>query len=115
MFQIVPLTSSPNQTIQVSLSVDGSVLPLFLYFNFNETAGYWVMQVSDANRNVLLTNIPLLCGVFPAANILGQYAYLGIGSAYVLNASGIAEDSPDDSSLGTDFVLVWGDTPGAVA
>ena len=67
--------------------------------------------INDASGNALLTDVPLLCGVFPAGNILGQFAYLAIGSAYIVNVSGVSQDSPDDTNLGTDFQLIWGDSP----
>ncbi len=111
MDQIVPLTNAPNQSLSVSLNVDNRVLPLQLRVRFSQMAGYWLLTIADASGNLLLDSIPLLASAYPSANILGQYAYLQIGSAYVVNASGIAQDYPDSTNLGTDFVLVWSDTP----
>lgn len=108
--QVVPLDNSPNQTFAISLSVDGSILQLNLAISFAEMAGYWLMDISDVNGNLLLASIPLITGEWPAANLLAQYAYLGIGSAYVINAGQAAIDYPDSVSLGTSFVLVWSDT-----
>ena len=114
--QIVPLTNSPNQEFQITLSIDGEDLTLGLSLRYNELAGYWIMAVDDQFSNRLLDSVPLITGAWPAANILGQYAYLAIGSAFVINASNTtAMDYPDSTNLGTDFVLLWGDTPAAVA
>ena len=64
---------------------------------------------SDADQN-------LKC-VVPLSNqnlslffrdLLGQFQHLGFGSAMVINAGNGSLDSPDDSTLGSDFVLVWG-------
>lgn len=109
--QIIPVSSNPNQTLAVSLSIDNKTVTLQLRLRFNEMAGYWVMAISDRNGMLLVDSIPMLTADYPAANLLQQHAYLGIGSAYVLNASGVALDYPDANSLGSDFVLLWDDTP----
>ena len=107
MKQILPLTSDPNQSFQATLSVDGNNITLSFKLYFNEVAGYWVMTIIDpSNSETLLDSIPLL----PSMNILKQYAYLRIGSAYLVNASQTQEEYPTDKNLGTDFILVWGDT-----
>jgi hypothetical protein len=109
--QIVPVTNAPNQVLTVPLSIDGTTITLKLRITYNEIAQYWVMGIADRLGNVLIDSIPLLTGVYPASNLLAQYRYLGIGSAFVINASGTPQDSPDKNTLGSDFVLVWGDTP----
>ena len=108
--QIIPLDSSPNQSFTVSLAVDNQTLTLQLTIAYRELLGYWVMKIANAAGTVLLECVPLLCGVYPAANLLGQFGYLGIGSAYIINASGTAQDHPDATNLGTDFQLLWSDT-----
>lgn len=109
MNQIIPLTNAPNQTLTVNLSVNNTALTLTLSINYMEVGQYWVMQISDANGKQLLVDVPLLTGGYPAANVLGQYQYLRIGSAYVLNVAQSTVDYPDSNNLGTDFVLLWGD------
>jgi hypothetical protein len=107
--QLIPLDTSPNQNFKVTLAVDGNSLTLQLTIRFNSMAGYWVMTIQDASGNLLLDSIPMLTGEFPAANILGQFGYLRIGSAYIIS-NGAAIDYPDATTLGTDFLLIWGDT-----
>lgn len=110
MDQVVPLSTAPNQTMAVSLSVNGVSLLVKLNLRYNEMAQYWVMDISDSDGNVMVANIPLLTGVFPAANILGQFGYLEIGNAYVLDISNDdARDYPNALDLGTSFLLLWGD------
>ena len=111
MNQIVPLSSNPNQSFLANLTVNGVSLKLNLSFQFNEIAQYWTMSVADVNNNTILASVPLLTGVWPAANILGQYQYLGIGSCYLLNitSGGTGSDYPNGQNLGTDFILLWGD------
>jgi hypothetical protein len=108
--QLIPLTTAPNQTFQVALDVNNTIVRLTLTIRYNEMANYWVLTIADNNGNVLMDNIPLVTGSWPAANILDPYQYLGIGSAYVINASNAGvNDYPNATSLGTDFVLLWGD------
>jgi len=117
--QIIPLTDAPIQSFAVQLAVDGGTLTLQLTVRYNEIAGCWVMTVSDASGNLLLDSVPMLTGAWPAANLLEQFSYLAIGSAYVLNVSGaetVTEEldwpqlEPGAQVWGKDFLLLWGDT-----
>ena len=111
MNQIIPLTSTPNQTVNVTVSVNGQNSPLQIGLRFNEYAGYWVMSITNRNtQTMLIDSLPLISGDYPAGNLLGQYDYLGIGSAAIINAGNAPMDYPDSTNLGTDFLLVWGDT-----
>ena len=112
MDQLVPLNNSPNQVTVVPLNIDGAVQDQYWQLRYNEIAGYWALTISDANGTVLLDSIPFVTGNAPAGNILGQFAYLQLGSATIVDASSISDpDYPNDQDLGTDFVLIWGDTP----
>ena len=108
--QIVPLTSQPNQSLTVQLIVDAASLTLNLGINYSYMSGYWTLTVYDAQGSLLLSNLPMITGVFPAANILAQYGYLKIGSAYLLNNSSAGTDYPGSTELGSAFYLLWGDT-----
>ena len=110
MAQIIPLTNAQNQTLNVSLSVDGNVLRLTLFITYSEMAQYWVMSVSDSAGTLLLSSIPLITGTWPAANILAQFGYLKIGSAYVINLGQVPDDYPNADELGGSFVLLWDNT-----
>lgn len=108
--QVIPLTTQPNQSFQVALNVNGATLRLALSITYNEMANYWIMQVVDAGGNILVDNVPLITGSWPAANVLNAYQYLQIGSAYVINVSNAnVNDYPNATDLGSDFILVWGD------
>ena len=108
--QIIALDNSPNQSFQVTVNVNGSLIKLALTLGYNAMAGYWVMSISGLSGNLLLDSIPLVTGNWPAANLLAQFQYLGIGSVYVLNVSGpLSIDYPDNTDLGSDFQLLWGD------
>lgn len=107
--QIVPLVQSPNQAFLVQLTVDGKPLTLGLQLNYSIMAGYWQMAISDVNGNLLIASVPLITGWYPASNMLGQYGYLHIGSAYLLNTGDSASDYPGSNDL-SSFALLWSDT-----
>jgi hypothetical protein len=107
--QIIPLDNAPNQSMTVMVNVNGQNISLGLSFRYNEAGGFWVMGISDPSTGIaIVANVPLLCGNYPAGNILRQYGYLGIGSAWLVNM-GSTQDSPDNTNLGSGFVLIWGD------
>jgi hypothetical protein len=106
--QTIPLTTAPNQSFSVQLSVNSSPLTLQITLGYSEMAGYWQMSISDVNGNLLVASVPLITGWYPAANILGQYEYLQIGSAYLLNTGNSNTDYPGPNNL-DQFSLLWGD------
>lgn len=110
--QVVPLTNQPNQTVTVSLNIDGQIQDYFLFIHYNEIAGYWLMTVEDLAGNILIDSLPFITGNNPSGNILGQYAYLGIGSAFIVSASSLdTSDYPGLANLGSAWVLIWSGTP----
>ena len=106
-FQKIPVNSDHNQSFDCSVAVDGNNITLKFNFRYNEIAGYWIMKVSNSDSILLIDSIPILS----TGNILSQYAYLGIGSAYIVKASNTDNDYPNDTDLGNTFALLWGDTP----
>lgn len=113
--QIVPLTNSPNQVFEVALSIDGTVKSLQGYLHYNEVANYWVLSIYDLLGNLILDSVPFVTGNgsgdAASGNLLGQFDYLGIGSLYILNVSGVVSpDFPDQNDLGTDFEPLWANT-----
>jgi hypothetical protein len=107
--QIIPLTQNPNQTFSVQLTVDGASLTLGFLLSYSVMSGWWQMQVSSAQNVVLIASLPLITGYYPSANILAQYGYLKIGSAYILNTGNANSDYPGSNNL-TNFSLLWSDT-----
>lgn len=106
--QIIPLTNASNQTLTTQLVVNNTTLTLGLSVGYNEMAGYWDMQINDANGVELIASVPLITGIYPAGNILGQYEFLQIGEAYLLNTGSFADDYPGASDL-TSYALLWTD------
>lgn len=108
----VPVDSSPNQEFDTTLEIDGSSINLRFKLRYNDMAGYWVMTISDpATGAILLDSIPMITGADPYINLLGQFRHLELGSAFLYKAGNTALDYPDSGNLGTDFLLIWSDTP----
>lgn len=104
---VIPTDCSPNQTFTSTIPVDGKRLKLNFFLRYNTEQECWEMDVLSEERKPLLNSIPLVSGI----NILEQYSYLKIGSAYIVKVEpNNRVDRPNDSNLGTDFLLVWGDT-----
>ena len=69
------------------------------------------MDIGNATTGKpLLASLPLVPGMYPAGNLLSQYAYLGIGAAYLFPVTATAEEWPGETTIGTDWALIWGDT-----
>jgi hypothetical protein len=94
----------------VTGQIDGVPLTLRFGFGFSEMEGYWVMSIDDQDGNPLLASVPVLTGDQGAANLLEQHGYLGIGSLFCINASGVGQDLPGVSNLGRDFFILWDDS-----
>jgi hypothetical protein len=107
--QLVQLDSSPGQTFNITLNVNNALLTLGLALSYNVMAGYWMMTIFDSLGNLLLSNIPMLTGTWPAGNLLQPYGYLRIGSAFLINVSGDPGDYAGSTNLGSDYQLIWDD------
>ena len=109
MNQTIPLQVAPNQTFSVQLTVDNAQLTLNFALSYSYISGYWNLAVSDVTGNSLIASVPLVTGWYPCGNMLAQYGYLAIGSAYLLNTGNAPTDYPGPNDLGL-FSLLWGDT-----
>ena len=110
MAQILTADSSPNQSFQSVLTVDGQNINLQFFIRWNDIAGYWTMSITDVETStLLLDSIPLVTSDYPGFNILSQYVYFKIGSCYLFNIGGVSAN-PSQFDLGSNFIIVWGDT-----
>lgn len=107
MYSIIPVQAIPNRTFSSVIAVDGSNLTLVFTLHYNELAKYWLVDIAQ-NGTILISNLP----VIPAENILEQYKYLQIGSAYILPRQVVKEQWPTYDSLASDWYLIWGDSDG---
>lgn len=107
----IPLTSDPDQTLQVTVPVDGRNLELKLRLRYKLRQQCWAMDITKAgDQSSCLVGLPLLPGIYPHNDILEQYRYMELGSAFCIQAQPTELQRPDDSTLGTAFYLLWGDT-----
>ena len=68
---------------------------------------FWTADVIDNETSTeLISGMPLVPGI----NLLGQYEYLNIGSAYIMATEPTDLQQPDNYTLGGTWVLVWGDS-----
>lgn len=71
-------------------------------------AGYWDLAISNVQGQLLIASVPFLTGLYPASNLLAQYQYLRIGSAFLLNTGNSTTDYPNSLNLNL-YTLVWDD------
>lgn len=107
MYSIIPIQAVPNRTFSSIISVDRGNLTLTFTLRYNELAKYWLIDIIKDSKT-LISNLP----VIPAENILEQYKYMQIGSAYILPRQIVKEQWPSYNSLASDWYLIWGDTDG---
>ena len=108
---IIPLSTEPNQTFNCTIPINGENRALSFRLRYNNIAKYWNLAVIDAiTKAVLIDALPLMVGEYPAANLLEQFGYLGLGSAVIVREGELKDaPNPDDTNLGTEYYLVWGD------
>lgn len=95
----IPL-SAKQQTMTVTLA--GTEYRMrFTYADAPE--GAWVLDIGDSGGDPLVCGIPLL----PSANLLGQYAHLGIGGWLFVVSAGDADAIPTFAALGTTSRLYF--------
>lgn len=106
----IPLDPNPDQQFNITVTVGEENVGLILHLRYNTEGEFWHMDVSDGStEEMLLSNVPLLTGEYPAADILRQFEYIGIGQAIVLKVTdGASGDFPNLDNLGSDYILVWG-------
>lgn len=108
MQSIIPIQPIPNQTFSCKIPVDTQNITLIFKAMYNELANYWVVDISDNTGKNLIAGLPIV----PAQNILEQFSYLKIGSAYIVPRQQLKEQWPSYSTLNSDWYLVWSDTNG---
>lgn len=107
-FYKIPINNAPNASYTFRISMQGDTVnrDIRIELHYLDLYDEWLMDVyDDATKKLLVLGIPLVCGI----DLLGQYRYLGIGSAYILKVRNTDLMHPDNLCLGRDFVLVWGD------
>ena len=103
--QTVPLAAGVAQTVAVTLP-SGTYKLRLIYSNAPDGNGGWVLDIADANGNPLICGIPLVTG----ADLLAQYAYLGIGAIMFVATAGAPAAVPTYGDIGVASQLCF-ETP----
>ncbi len=89
----VPLSPKP-QSLTINLP-NGTTIGLSFLFQFNDD-NCWIMDISDVSGNPLACGIPFVTG----ADLLEQYAYLGLGVQMWCSTDGNLSTPPSWYNLG---------------
>ena len=97
---------SPPQSFQATLG--GTLYNLtLLYRNVPGGAGFWTLDIADAQSNPILQGIPLVTG----ADLLAQYDYLDFGGQLIVSTDNEPDAIPTFANLGTTSHLYWVPNP----
>lgn len=107
MYVKIPLSAKQHSSRSFSLTLGGGKnARLTLVLHYLDLYDLWLADIVYApTGETLAAGVPLVPGV----NILEQYAYLGLGEAYIVKAEPTKLQHPDKDTLGTTFIFVWGD------
>ena len=109
-YRLIPLSSEPAQSFVATIPVDGQNKRLSVSLRYNGMGEYWWMTVTDPESGrTLLDSVPLLPGIYPAANLLRQYSTLGLGGMFIIPLSDDLPETPTGGNL-EGYCLVWGDS-----
>jgi hypothetical protein len=113
MLQKIPLTATHNQELLISLQVNEENILFKFNLNFNKTANYWILKITDPkDESIIMDSLPLVAGEEDtlSLNILRSFAYLLIGEAYLIpRKTNPSSDFPNETNLETEFELTWDD------
>ena len=104
----IPLTNQPNQNFTCTIPLDDTNVTLQFYLFWNRIAEYWQMSITDVSTGtMLIDSLPMLYGGGYYENILAQYEYLGIGSAFIYPLVSNPPNSPGVEDWDENFILLW--------
>lgn len=88
----IPLTPE-NQTFSVVLAG----IKYLMTLRWNDQATAWVLDIYDANSNLLLGGIALVTG----GDLLAPYAYMNFGGALTVASDNNADAVPTQTNIGS--------------
>lgn len=95
---VIPLAPQA-QTVTTTLP-NGTTVTLRLIYQFNQD-DCWILDIDDATGNPIVQGIPLVTG----ADLLEQYAYLGLGCSLYAATDGDPVSPPHWWNLGSTAQL----------
>lgn len=91
----IPLKPSTPTKMAIQFPNGNTYNLRFAFVNVDQ--GGWIMDISDVNGNPLVCGIPLVTG----ADLLAQYAYLGLGGPMYVISDGWPAAVPTFANLGS--------------
>ena len=103
----IPITCTPNSQQTFKLTLDGDRnINILLKLRYHDLYDLWLADIVDnSTGEELISSLPIVLGV----NLLEQYSYLNIGEAYIVATEPTSLMQPDNKTLGSTFILIWGD------
>ena len=92
---LLPLT---NASQSMTIALGGIVYTLTVRWNDDPNAQCWFMTLGDQNGNDIVGPLPLVTG----CDLLGQYAYLGIGGKLICQTDYSPNAIPTYDDLGAN-------------
>lgn len=80
-----------------SFSISLAGVTYGLKFRWNVPSAAWILDISDSAGNPLIQGIPLVT----SADLLEQYAYVGIGGQLIVQTDGDVNAVPTYENLGS--------------
>lgn len=104
MIQRVPMQAQPNHSFSAVITLEGKNEKLTFRMTYNEQAQYWLIDIA-LNEKPVLSGLPLV----PAQDILEQFKYLELGSAYIIPNAELKNEWPNIEDLETGWSVIWSD------
>lgn len=107
----IPLTCASDCTQNFNITLlgdDGKKknVNIELRLRYLDLYDIWLADVTElATGAIIALGVPMV----PGENILGQLGYKGVGEAYIIKQLPTSLQQPDNKTLGSTFVLIWGD------
>lgn len=107
----IPLTCASDRTINFNVTLPGDDgkkrnVNIELRLRYLDRYDVWLADVTElATGAIISLGVPLV----PGEDILRQTGYKGVGEAYIMQALPTSLQHPDNKTLGSTFVLIWGD------
>ena len=106
----LPLLPYPNQTFSFTMPVNSQNERFIGELHYNAQGKYWNFSLFYASgKTPIIVNLPLLASMYKFSNLFCQLDYLRIGSLYIGMKNETPNSAPDDTDLGTNYIVVWGD------